>query len=74
MGSEMCIRDSIYKIYAESFKGEDHLNAIQSEAQEIVGQALTQSAKKIRFSAAETPTPASAKQPAKRATDADGGT
>ena len=69
-----CGTEDIYKIYAESFKGEDHLNAIQSEAQEIVGQALTQSAKKIRFSAAETPTPASAKQPAKRATDADGGT
>ncbi|QGY41947.1 alpha-D-glucose phosphate-specific phosphoglucomutase [Pseudodesulfovibrio cashew] len=28
--------EDIYKIYAESFKGTDHLRAIQSEAQEIV--------------------------------------
>jgi len=32
--------ENIYKIYAESFQGEDHLNAIVSEAQEIVDRAL----------------------------------
>ncbi len=35
--------ENIYKIYAESFKGESHLNAILSEAQEIVSNALGQS-------------------------------
>ncbi|HVN06015.1 MAG TPA: phosphoglucomutase (alpha-D-glucose-1,6-bisphosphate-dependent) [Bryobacteraceae bacterium] len=32
--------ENIYKIYAESFQGRDHLNAILSEAQEIVSNAL----------------------------------
>jgi phosphoglucomutase len=32
--------ENIYKIYAESFKDKAHLNAIVSEAQEIVNQAL----------------------------------
>jgi phosphoglucomutase len=32
--------EDIYKIYAESFKGEEHLKQIQSEAKEIVNQAL----------------------------------
>ena len=32
--------ENIYKIYAESFKGEAHLNAIVSEAEEIVNNAL----------------------------------
>jgi len=32
--------EDIYKIYAESFKGEEHLKMIQSEAREIVNQAL----------------------------------
>ena len=32
--------EDIYKIYAESFKGEDHLNQILAEAQEIVKAAL----------------------------------
>jgi phosphoglucomutase len=32
--------ESIYKIYAESFKDRDHLNAILREAQEIVDRAL----------------------------------
>ena len=32
--------ENIYKIYAESFKGESHLNAIVSEAQEMVNNAL----------------------------------
>src|SRR5262249_43176828 len=31
--------ENIYKIYAESFQGEAHLNAIVSEAQEIVDRA-----------------------------------
>lgn len=33
--------EDIYKIYAESFKGEDHLRQIQSEAKEIVNSVLT---------------------------------
>jgi phosphoglucomutase len=32
--------EDIYKIYAESFKGEEHLAQIQSEAREIVNAAL----------------------------------
>ena len=32
--------ENLYKIYAESFKGEDHLKLIQSEAQEIVNAAF----------------------------------
>jgi phosphoglucomutase len=32
--------ESIYKIYAESFQGEDHLRRIQDEAQTIVSQAI----------------------------------
>ena len=35
--------ENIYKIYAESFKDESHLNVIISEAQEIVMNALRQS-------------------------------
>lgn len=33
--------EDVYKIYAESFVGEDHLRAIQSEAQEIVRAAIS---------------------------------
>jgi phosphoglucomutase len=32
--------ENVYKIYAESFKSADHLNAIVQEAQQIVGVAL----------------------------------
>ena len=32
--------ESLYKIYAESFKDQEHLNAIVSEAQEIVNKTL----------------------------------
>ena len=32
--------EDVYKIYAESFKGSDHLNQIKIEAQEIVNQVL----------------------------------
>ncbi len=34
--------ENIYKIYAESFKGESHLNAIINEAQDLVSNALNQ--------------------------------
>ncbi|MEM6288386.1 MAG: phosphoglucomutase, alpha-D-glucose phosphate-specific, partial [Bacteroidota bacterium] len=34
--------EDIYKIYAESFRGEDHLSHIQAEAQEIVAAAFAQ--------------------------------
>jgi phosphoglucomutase len=32
--------EEIYKIYAESFDGEEHLHQIETEAQAIVGKAL----------------------------------
>ena len=32
--------EDVYKIYAESFKGEDHLKQIQTEAQALVDQAI----------------------------------
>ena len=32
--------EDVYKIYAESFKGEDHLRQIQQQAQEIVNQTF----------------------------------
>ena len=37
--------ENIYKIYAESFKSESHLNAIVSEAQEMVNRALDSGAR-----------------------------
>jgi phosphoglucomutase len=30
----------VYKIYAESFRGEDHLHRIVDEAQALIGEAL----------------------------------
>jgi phosphoglucomutase len=33
--------EDVYKIYAESFQGEDHLHRIQSEAQQIVADAFS---------------------------------
>jgi phosphoglucomutase len=36
--------EEIYKIYAESFRGKDHLRQIQEEARKIVGEALTRGA------------------------------
>jgi phosphoglucomutase len=35
--------EDVYKIYAESFRGADHLALIQSEAREVVSAALAQS-------------------------------
>ncbi|HAR80213.1 MAG TPA: hypothetical protein DCR21_05210, partial [Succinivibrionaceae bacterium] len=32
--------ENVYKIYMESFKGQDHLKKIEVEAQEIVNAAL----------------------------------
>jgi phosphoglucomutase len=32
--------EDVYKIYAESFKGEDHLKQIQTEAQDLVNKAI----------------------------------
>jgi len=32
--------EDVYKIYAESFRGEDHLRRVQSEAKRLVGAAL----------------------------------
>jgi phosphoglucomutase len=36
--------EEIYKIYAESFIGQDHLRRLQEEAQTIVSEALKRSA------------------------------
>ena len=41
--------ENIYKIYAESFLGADHLRRIQEEAQMIVGKALTSDWAKASF-------------------------
>ena len=32
--------ESVYKIYAESFKGTEHLDALLSEAQDLVDRAI----------------------------------
>jgi phosphoglucomutase len=32
--------EDVYKIYAESFVGEDHLRQVQAEAREIVDAAI----------------------------------
>jgi phosphoglucomutase len=32
--------EEIYKLYAESFLGLDHLRRVQAEAQEIIGRAF----------------------------------
>ena len=32
--------EDVYKIYAESFKGKDHLAQVQEEAREVVSAAL----------------------------------
>jgi phosphoglucomutase len=40
--------ENIYKIYAESFKSEAHLNSIVAEAQEIVNNALRSSGEGVR--------------------------
>jgi phosphoglucomutase len=37
--------ENIYKIYAESFKSQSHLNAILSEAEEMVNKALNSGAR-----------------------------
>jgi phosphoglucomutase len=34
--------EEVYKIYAESFKGEDHLHRIQAEAQELIAKVFKQ--------------------------------
>ena len=33
--------ENVYKIYAESFAGEDHLRRIQREAQELLARVLS---------------------------------
>jgi phosphoglucomutase len=33
--------EDVYKIYAESFRGPDHLAQVQAEAREVVSQALS---------------------------------
>ena len=41
--------EEIYKIYAESFLGQDHLRHIQEEAQAIVAEALARSAEEVEI-------------------------
>jgi phosphoglucomutase len=43
--------ESIYKIYAESFQGKDHLQRILEEAQTIVDEALNAATSKNRSAA-----------------------
>ena len=43
--------ENIYKIYAESFQGEDHLRRILEEAQTIVDDALTEAPKRAQVHA-----------------------
>jgi phosphoglucomutase len=33
--------EDVYKLYAESFRGKDHLRRIQDEAQSLIGKALS---------------------------------
>ena len=33
--------EDVYKVYAESFRGEEHLEEVIAEAQELVAEALT---------------------------------
>jgi len=44
--------ENIYKIYAESFRGADHLRRIQAEAQAIVGAALAAPAPQAQIASA----------------------
>ncbi len=32
--------EDVYKVYAESFRGRDHLRRLQEEARALVGEAL----------------------------------
>ena len=41
--------EDVYKIYAESFAGEEHLRAIQHEAQELIARAFTRPVEVRRF-------------------------
>ena len=34
--------EDVYKLYAESFRGKDHLKQIQEEAQALIGKALAE--------------------------------
>ena len=34
--------EDVYKLYAESFRGKDHLKQIQEEAQALIGKAFAQ--------------------------------
>ena len=45
--------EDIYKIYAESFRGADHLRRIQAEAQAIVGAALAAPAQQPKIASGE---------------------
>jgi phosphoglucomutase len=45
--------EALYKIYAESFKGEAHMNAIVGEAREMVSRAIASSGPVVRRQAAK---------------------
>src|SRR5207244_9850672 len=36
--------EDVYKLYAESFEGEDHLRRIQRDAQEVIARTLSEAA------------------------------
>ena len=39
--------ENVYKIYAESFLGKDHLRRIQEEAREVISKTFATSATKV---------------------------
>ena len=39
--------EEVYKLYAESFLGEDHLRRIQQEAQKIIAQAFASAGNEV---------------------------
>lgn len=45
--------ENLYKIYAESLKGQEHLNSIVEEAREIVNKALEASAQEVKIAKGE---------------------
>ncbi|MEH1922993.1 hypothetical protein [Nostoc sp.] len=47
--------EDIYKIYAESFQGTEHLHHILEEAQTIVSTALTASPQKLEIASKANP-------------------
>ena len=41
VGELLVVTEDVYTVYAESFRGEEHLDRVVGEAQEIVTKALS---------------------------------